>query len=272
MNPDGFSFKAFRTRLNAVWFNGRIDVAQNKCLTAFSAVWRYYNHIDKRDIPVSWLAYVLATTYHETAATMKPIAEYGHGKGRPYGKPDPETGQTYYGRGYVQLTWRDNYQRAQDVVINLDTMAYDVPLVMQPDLAMLPVYAAQIAINGMVNGWFTGKKLGDYLTANKTDYVNARRIINGTDKAEVIADRARDAESAIRLALGEGISRSLVKNGSRGGDVRELQLMLGIGADGIAGNNTEKAIRTFQVAQGLSVDGKCGQNTWSALDRAVYEV
>ena len=45
-----------------------------------------------------WYAYVLATTYHETDATMQPVAEYKRGKGKPYGKPDPETGQTYYGR------------------------------------------------------------------------------------------------------------------------------------------------------------------------------
>lgn len=272
MTLNHFSVKALQTRLNAVWFDGHMNEAQQECLTAFAAVWRYYTHISGRDIPVAWLAYVLATTYHETAATMQPIAEYGHGKGRSYGEPDPQTGQTYYGRGYVQLTWKDNYQRAQDVVINLDTMVHDVPLVMQPDMAMVPVYAAQIAINGMVDGWFTGKKLGDYLNATRTDYVDARRIINGTDKAELIAGYARQAETAIRLALGENISRNLVQNGSRGGDVRELQLMLGINADGIAGNGTDKAVRAFQSAHNLTADGKCGKNTWAMLDREIYEV
>ncbi|MGQ3662132.1 peptidoglycan-binding protein [Citrobacter braakii] len=270
INADGFSASAFQTRINAVWFDGKITDAQRECLAAFAAVWLLYNRIPGRNVPVSWLAYILATTYHETAATMQPIAEYGRGKGRPYGKPDPETGQTYYGRGYVQLTWKDNYQLAQDVVIDINTMAHDVPLVMQPDLALKAVYAAQIAINGMSSGWFTGKKLGDYLTANKTDYVNARRIINGTDKAETIAAYALEAEAAIRLALGEEITRSLVKDGSRGDDVRELQLMLNISADGIAGNNTAKAIRAFQSAHGLDDDGKCGKNTWAALDAEVY--
>ena len=54
------------------------------------------------------------TTAHETGFTMQPIEEYGKGSGMEYGKPDPETGQTYYGRGYVQLTWRDNYARADE--------------------------------------------------------------------------------------------------------------------------------------------------------------
>jgi hypothetical protein len=57
------------------------------------------------------LAYVLATAFHETARTMQPIEEYGKGKGKSYGAPDPQTGQTYYGRGYVQLTWKENYQK-----------------------------------------------------------------------------------------------------------------------------------------------------------------
>lgn len=239
---------------------------------SFAVVQLIYNRIPGRNVSVSWLAYVLATTYHETAATERPIAEYGHGKGRPYGDPDPQTGQKYYGRGYVQLTWKDNYQRVQDVVINSDTMGHDVPLVMQPDFAMKTVYAAQIAINGMANGWFPGKTLGDYLTANKADYVNPRRIINGTDKAETIAAYAQEAEIPIRLAQSEGLPRGLAKNGSRGDDLRELELMLDISADSIAGNNAIKAIRAFQVAQGQMADSKCGKNTRTALDAEVYGV
>src|SRR5262245_40113966 len=56
-------------------------------------------------VDLRWLAYMLATTYHECAGTMWPIEEYGKGKGQSYGVPDSTTGQTYYGRGFVQLTW-----------------------------------------------------------------------------------------------------------------------------------------------------------------------
>lgn len=133
---------------------------------------------------VRWLAYMLATTWHETAKTMQPIAEYGKGKGRPYGKPDPRTGQTYYGRGYVQLTWYDNYKK-MGKLLSLD-------LVNNPELAMLPDVAADIMFEGMTTGKsfggdFTGKHLGNYFNATKDDPVNARRIINGTDKADLIA-------------------------------------------------------------------------------------
>ncbi|MEZ2602855.1 peptidoglycan-binding protein [Kluyvera intermedia] len=268
----GLSRDALLTRMNAVWFGGKMNEAQADCLSGFAAAYLIYNNVLNRHVPVSWLAYVLATTYHETAATMQPIEEYGKGAGRPYGEPDPETGRTYYGRGYVQLTWKENYQKAQDVVIDFRTMTNDVPLVMQPDAAMTPWVAAQIAINGMSQGWFTGKSLGDYLTDTSTDYVNARRIINGTDKAQTIAAYAEEAEAALRLAHGEEITRSLVLMGSKGDDVRELQMMLGIDADGAAGSLTVTAIEDFQRQQGLSIDGECGEDTWAALDREIYGV
>ncbi len=267
-----FSGVAFRTRMSAVWFSGKINHAQTDCLAGFTAAYAVYNAVLGRHIPVSWLAYVLATTYHETAFTMQPIEEYGKGVGHSYGEPDPETGQTYYGRGYVQLTWRDNYEKAQDVVVNLNTLANDVPLVQQPDLALAPWVAAQVAINGMANGWFTGKKLADYLTDTQTDYVNARRIINGTDKAQTIAAYAEDAEAALRLAHGEGIVRSLVQMGSQGDDVRELQLMLDCDADGVAGNATIAALTDFQRRHGLDADGMCGAQTWAVLDREIYGI
>ncbi|QHA85683.1 peptidoglycan-binding protein [Serratia rhizosphaerae] len=267
-----FSEIALRMRMSAVWFSGKINHAQTDCLAGFTAAYAVYNTVLGRHIPVSWLAYVLATTYHETAFTMQPIEEYGKGAGHPYGDPDPETGKTYYGRGYVQLTWRDNYEKAQDVVVNLNTLAYDVPLVGQPDLALTPWVAAQVAINGMANGWFTGKKLADYLTDTQTDYVNARHIINGTDKAQTIAAYAEEAEAALRLARGEGIARSLVQMGSQGGDVRELQLMLGCDADGVAGNATIGALTDFQRRHGLDADGMCGAQTWAVLDREIYGI
>lgn len=268
----GFSRDAFLTRMNAVWFGGKMNDAQADCLGGFVSAWLIYNNVLGKNIPISWLAYVLATTYHETACTMEPIEEYGKGAGHSYGEPDPETGQIYDGRGYVQLTWKDNYQKAEGVVVDFRTMKNDVPLVMQPDLALTPWVAAQVAINGMSQGWFTGKSLGDYLTDTSTDYVNARRIINGTDKAQTIAAYAQEVEAAIRLALKQGIVRSLVKMGSKGDDVCELQLMLNLTPDGVAGNNTVNGIMTFQARNLLQVDGMCGNDTWLMLDREVYQL
>lgn len=135
---------------------------------------RRYPEGDKR-----WLAYELATTYWETAHTMQPIEEYGKGAGHPYGEPDPVTGQTYYGRGDVQLTWKGNYDRMGH--------ALGVDLVNHPERALEPEIAAEIMFMGMEHGMFTGVGLPRYFSASADDPVNARRIINGTDHAYEIA-------------------------------------------------------------------------------------
>jgi putative chitinase len=121
-----------------------------------------------------WAAYMLATTYHETAKTMWPIEEYGKGSGKPYGVKDKETGQTYYGRGFVQLTWRENYHNA---TIEL-SLTGDRDLEYHADQALDLVIASQIMFRGMSEGWFTNKKLGTYFDHDTNDPVNARAIIN----------------------------------------------------------------------------------------------
>lgn len=136
-------------------------------------------------------AYVLATIKHETADTYLPIKEYGLGRGRAYGRKDPQTGQAYYGRGYVQLTWKSNYKKMSDV--------FGVNFVNYPDYVLDPKYAWNIMAYGMNNGSFTGKKLLDFINDNKTDYVGARRIINGTDKASLIAGYARKFQNMIKM-------------------------------------------------------------------------
>jgi hypothetical protein len=131
----------------------------------------------------SQIAYVIATVQHETGNTFKPIAEWGKGKGRSYGRPDPVTGKTYYGRGYVQLTWKTNYQKYSNIL--------GVDLVNNPDLAMEPNVSLFILVHGFKTGAFTGRKLTDYVNTRTTDFVNARRCINGMDKAQHIANLAR---------------------------------------------------------------------------------
>jgi putative chitinase len=146
------------------------------------------------------LAYPLATCFHETAKTMQPIEEYGHGRGHAYGVPTGPWHKIYDGRGDVQLTWLKNYQLATTKLRAHGAIGGDVDLVKNPELALRPDVAAAILIYGMSDGWFTGKKLADYITPAHTDYVGARRIINGTDRAVMIAGYARDFEMAIRAA------------------------------------------------------------------------
>lgn len=124
-----------------------------------------------------WLAYMLATTKHETAHTMQPIEEYGKGRGQRYGVT--VNGQVYYGRGYVQLTWATNYTKMAALT--------GADLVNHPELALDPKIAALIMFEGMKDGLFTGVGLPKYFNETVDDPVNARRVINGTDRAREIA-------------------------------------------------------------------------------------
>lgn len=164
--------------------------------------------------PVSYTAYALATAYHETAHTMQPIKEIGGtayftrmydingnrpAKARELGNLSPGDGAKYAGRGYVQLTGKKNYQRATD---KLRALGYDVDLVAQPDRAMEPEIAAVIMVYGMLEGWFTTRKLPDDLPAHgpagRQAFVLSRDIINGTDKDDEIAAYAVDFQTGLQ--------------------------------------------------------------------------
>ena len=129
-----------------------------------------------------WIAYVLGTTFHETARTMRPIEEYGRGAGRPYGVVDPETGKAYYGRGFVQLTWKQNYA-AMGERLGID-------LVRNPELALDLTTATDIIYDGMSGGSFTGGRfsLPVFFNSERSDWYNARRIVNGLDRAQDVAN------------------------------------------------------------------------------------
>lgn len=148
------------------------------------------------------LAYCLATFKWETAHTMRPIDEKGGdayfnkrygpgtGPGKNVGNTQPGDGARFHGRGYVQLTGRANYAKAKKLT--------GVDLLTNPDRAKEPELAYQIAMQGMKDGWFTGKKLSNYFFADTADYYNARRMINIVDKAQEIADIARGFSEILR--------------------------------------------------------------------------
>jgi predicted chitinase len=178
-----FFFDYVRARL----FDGKLTQGQVDGMTAILDKWeKNYSNDDLR-----WLAYMLATVHHETDRKFQGIEEYGKGKGKKYGKPDPDTGKIYYGRGFVQLTWKENYRKMSPVC--------GVDLVKNPEKALELKNCVEILFFGMINGSFTGKKLSDYFNQNKEDWFNARRIINGTDKANLIAGHARRFYAAISL-------------------------------------------------------------------------
>jgi|SRR5215218_1498143 len=156
----------------------------------FSAILDVWEKSYTARTPLTQLAYCLATAWHETARTMQPIREYGHGKGRKYGVP--VKGRVYYGRGLVQLTWDYNYEKATAELRKLGLLKPTESFVTDPDLVMRPDLAIAIMLEGMERGWFTGKSLDQRIDAKvdgdeHADFVRGRAIINGTDKAEAIA-------------------------------------------------------------------------------------
>ncbi|HKL44201.1 MAG TPA: SGNH/GDSL hydrolase family protein, partial [Candidatus Absconditabacterales bacterium] len=110
------------------------------------------------------------------------------GEDKRYGK------NGFYGRGYVQLTHKGNYRKFTKIIKksglkfknnngeilteeNLDLVKNPDTIIESNDLA------AFILVYGMKNGTFTGKKLSDFINDQKTDFYNARSIINGMSSA-----------------------------------------------------------------------------------------
>jgi hypothetical protein len=153
--------------------------------------------------PISWLAYGLATAWHE--ARFKPIPEWGKGKGKPYAKPGKYK-QPQYGRGLVQLTWDYNYEWADKALSDAGVIKKN-ELLTNFDLALKPIVAAFFLVKGMEQGAFCGDKQGRHSLARHLptematleNFIPARRIINGTDRAADIADLAVRFLRAIAL-------------------------------------------------------------------------
>jgi putative chitinase len=176
-------------------FTARLSPTQLAGLTFILDVWEA-THAKNDD---RWLAYALATAFHETAFTIQPIREFG---GRDYymrmydpgssvprraalaraNAALPGDGAVFYGRGYVQLTWRSNYAKMGKAFgVDLTSNAAAADRSLQPELA------AKIMFKGMEEGMFTGKKFASYFNPTTEDWVGARKIINGIDNKDIIA-------------------------------------------------------------------------------------
>ena len=177
-------------------FGGRLTQVQ---VTGCEAILSLWTGTDDRH-----LAYILATAFHETGGKMQPVRE-GFAKtdagarravaGRRYAKVDAETGHVFYGRGLVQLTWKTNYRKMGE--------ALGLDLVNDPDLMLEMAPSVRALIVGMVDGMFTNKRLAQYFNATTDDPVGARRIVNVTDKASLIAGYHRAFLDSIKAARAE---------------------------------------------------------------------
>ncbi|NEO43738.1 MAG: hypothetical protein F6K55_06205 [Moorea sp. SIO4A3] len=150
------------------------------------------------------IAYILATAQHESnmGQYWEEIADGTAYDGRAdLGNTLPGDGPRYKGMGLVHITGRRNYALVGDKL--------GIPLLEKPELAKEPKYALVILTKGMVEGWFTGRTLDRYIKPGLVDYVGARRIVNGTDRAQKIAGHARQWEARLRageFAVGKSSS------------------------------------------------------------------
>lgn len=132
------------------------------------------------------IAYVLATVEWETARTFKPVRE-AFWKTEEWRRHNLRY-YPYYGRGYVQLTWKNNYALyTERLRKRFPERADQIDLVKNPDQALSPEFALFILVDGFKTGAFTGKKLTDYVKEHQTDFVGARWCINKQDRAQEIA-------------------------------------------------------------------------------------
>lgn len=185
---------AFYDAVRSSLYGGALNNDQVAGIEAIGQAWEQYGDGDPRK-----LAYILATAHHETGAfkyvreIWGPTAAQKKYEGRKdLGNTVAGDGKKFMGRGFVQLTGRRNY--------NDWSKRTGLDLVKEPDLVTQPAVAARILVQGSILGTFTGKALAAYIDANKADYVQARRVINGTDRAVLIAGYAEQFLSALKDA------------------------------------------------------------------------
>ncbi len=221
-------YAALRKSGSGLFVSG-LSQSQVNGLERLLDTWANYYAAD----PIEFLAYDLATSYHETGATMQPITENlnysADGLRRTFPKyftPDQAAayarqpqrianrayanrngngseasgdGWRYRGDGDVQNTGRANAARATKELNALFNL--NVDLVANPDMRGDPFISAHSLFLGNKEGWWTGKKLGDYIKPGvSVDYVGARRVVNGTDEDDKIAAYAKSFLVALNAA------------------------------------------------------------------------
>lgn len=194
-------------------FGGKLTQGQVNGMTAILDEWERRNLSDMR-----WLAYMLATAFHETATRMEPVIEtrqpseasnpsvktaiarleksWKAGKlpwvSKPYWRLNAK-GLSYLGRGLPQLTHEENYRKLSQYV--------GVDLVANPDKVLDDKIGVLVMFEGMLRGLFSGRSLDMYFGAAVDDPVGARYIVNGKEKASLIASYHKNFLDAINAAI-----------------------------------------------------------------------
>ncbi|MDZ7906409.1 MAG: glycoside hydrolase family 19 protein [Cypionkella sp.] len=164
------------------------------------------------------VANILAQVKHETGGHMSPIKEtvmpshkdknpsdatvikrldQAYAKGQLSWVKKPYWRDGWFGRGPVQVTHKDNYAKVGKAI--------GVDLVANRNLALDAKVGARIAVIGMRDGLFTGRKLANYNFPGALDLApadNPRRIINGNDGTD--AKIAQSTRAFVRALTDSG--------------------------------------------------------------------
>lgn len=221
--------RQFANRLSQTQVDGMSDVLD---------VWdRKYS-----DKPNEWLAYILATVFHETGGKMIPVREgfssndsgarkavqklYNAGRIKT-NYALPVNGVSYYGRGRVQNTWGYNYKKLED--------RFGYEFTKKPDLLLDSKIDAEVTVTGHIEGIWTHRKLSQYFSESVCDPVGARQIINGRDKAELIAGYFQNILQAIEISEQTPESQSPIEvDGKSASKSTTVIASVGVGAAGTA--------------------------------------
>lgn len=238
-------------------FGGKLSTAQVQGMEAVLDEWENRKLTDDR-----WLAYILATDFHETGGRMQPVREtfansdaqaiarldaaYASGKLKSVKTPYWRDG--WFGRGLVQITHEDNYRKMG---------------VSKADALKLGP-AVRVLFDGMIDGDFTGKKLDQFFNGNTNDPVGARKIVNGKDKAKLIAQYHGNFLDAITAAKEPGKAPAVVVEEAKPDDVPPAKskslwaILLAIftgGGAGVIGQISENGSKILNAVN----------NPWAAL-------
>jgi predicted chitinase len=222
-------------------FGGRLSQDQVDGINAILKAWDYYGLTDRR-----WLACILANVFHETGGRMVPVRETfastdagakaalekAWKEGRLPTVKTPYWRGNLFGRGQIQITHEKNYRKLGQRL--------GVDLVARPELALDLDISAKIVVVGMAEGLFTGKRLDDYFSATADDPVGSRAIVNGTDKAKLIATYYKAFLDAIEASSVPGGPSDVTPEMAAADDVKPtesgsaLTLLTGLGWSAIA--------------------------------------
>lgn len=231
----------------------RLEENLNYSAKALRAVFgRYFGDSPKRD----------ADEYHRQPEMIANYVYMDEFRKYKMGNTEEGDGWRFRGRGLKQLTGRENYTRFGDSVGMSAEEAAEYVATPAGAVESACWYWDSRNLNAIADGddvkamtkKINGGTIG--LEDRQNRYVHALKVLGM--EAEALSSDEDDVEDIID-------DIGVLRKGSRGDGVKLMQEALGIGADGVFGPGTERALKEWQAANGLVADGIAGPATFEEL-------